>query len=580
MINPRDIRVLVVDDTVTYRRIVSDSLSTIPGISVVGSAPNGRIALARIEQLRPDILTLDLEMPVMDGLELLRQLKQSGSDVGAIVLSGITRESTNLTITALELGAFDFVAKPNEGSSEKNAEWLQQQLRLRIEAFSRRKHTKKILHGRDNQKATRNDAAQTTCGVTEHEPGDVEVVALGISTGGPKALSHMLPQLPADLSAAVLIVQHMPPGFTKSLANDLNKRCGLRVSEAVDGQSVLPGHVLIAPGGRQMKVLREEGQSTIRITDDPRENSCRPSVDCLFRSVARAYGPNAVGVIMTGMGYDGALGCQQMKQRGAPIIAQDESKGYLIDSRLGALAQEAGCTSFNDFCHKSRASRTLQIQVIDAITTQETLFFRDASPFEALKHKAIPEAIDARMGTSSSRRLRIWSAASSTGQEPYSIAMTLADLLPDIHSWDINILATDISDTALAQASLGKYAKHEVRRGMTPTMLSRHFREEEDGWRIKDNIRSMIRFERRNLLKPFTGLGPFDIIFCRNVAIYFDIDVKRNLFNRLADLLTPEGYLFVGSSESLNNLDPRFTPQLHCQSVFYQPNKRSSLATA
>ena len=161
------------------------------------------------------------------------------------------------------------------------------------------------------------------------EPGiDVLEVALhdlGAATGGPQALNHVLPQLPADFPASVLIVQHMPPVFTKSLADDLDKRCQLKVSEAVDGQPVVPGHVLIAPGGKQMKVTREGGQATVCITDDPPENSCRPSVDYLFRSVTRCYGPNAVGVIMTGMGNDGSQGCRQMKQRGATIIAQDEA---------------------------------------------------------------------------------------------------------------------------------------------------------------------------------------------------------------------------------------------------------------
>ncbi len=261
-------------------------------------------------------------------------------------------------------------------------------------------------------------------------------------------------------------------------------------------------------------------------------------------------------------------------------VVLDETKGYLIDSRLGSVAQEAGCTSFGELCRKARGNRTLELKIVDAITTQETLFFRDNSPFEALKHKSIPETIDAKAGTPFPRRLRIWSAASSTGQEPYSIAMTLCELLPDVHSWDINILATDISDSAIMQASLGRYARHEVQRGMTPQMLSKYFQEEPDGWRVKEELRAMIRFDGRNLLKPLSGLGPFDIIFCRNVAIYFDTDVKRDLFNRLADRLTPGGYLFVGSSESLNNLDPRFVPQHHCRCVFYQPNKQPAMATA
>jgi len=159
-------------------------------------------------------------------------------------------------------------------------------------------------------------------------------------------------------------------------------------------------------------------------------------------------------------------------------VVLDETKGYLIDSRLGSIADAAGCSNFVDFCQKALTDRTLQNEVINAITTQETLFFRDTSPFEALKHKAIPETIDAKADSPFPKRLCIWSAACSTGQEPYSIAMTLSELIPDIASWDINILATDISDSAISQASKGLYAKHEIQRGMAPNMLEKYFRPE------------------------------------------------------------------------------------------------------
>jgi two-component system, chemotaxis family, protein-glutamate methylesterase/glutaminase len=328
------VRVLVVDDTVTYRKIVRDMLAAVPGIEVVGTAANGKIALAKIEQLHPDVLTLDLEMPEMDGLEVLQHLQQSGSDVGAIMLSGSSKQGANATMAALELGAFDFVAKPVGGNAEENIRMLQQELRPRIEAFARKRRVHEILHGHGPPPPAampaplatdENDVVRRMSRIANTGSGHVDVVAVGISTGGPQALNHMLPQLPADLPVPVLIVQHMPPVFTKSLAEDLDKRCSLSVSEAVDGQPVMPGHVLIAPGGKQMKVVKEEEQATIRITDDPPENSCRPSVDYLFRSLMRTYGPNAVGVIMTGMGNDGAQGCRQMKQRGATIIAQDEA---------------------------------------------------------------------------------------------------------------------------------------------------------------------------------------------------------------------------------------------------------------
>lgn len=330
------IRVLVVDDTVTYRRIVADALSAVPGVTVVGTAANGRIALNKIPLLRPDLLTLDLEMPEMDGLSLLGELRYSDWEVGVIVLSSANKEGANATMAALNLGALDFVPKPVGGNAEENIKVLQRELVPKMEAFARKRHIRDILHRRAPAPAAPGFQAVPPVDVFEQlrrsvgmppagKPSRVDAVGIGISTGGPNALNRMLPRLPADLPVPILIVQHMPPVFTRSLAEDLDKRCSLRVSEASDGQAVLPGHVLIAPGGRQMKVVSEDGLPVVRITDDPPENSCRPSVDYLFRSLARVYGPHAVGVIMTGMGSDGTLGCRQMKQRGASIIAQDEA---------------------------------------------------------------------------------------------------------------------------------------------------------------------------------------------------------------------------------------------------------------
>ncbi|MGD0518749.1 MAG: protein-glutamate O-methyltransferase CheR [Thermoguttaceae bacterium] len=262
-------------------------------------------------------------------------------------------------------------------------------------------------------------------------------------------------------------------------------------------------------------------------------------------------------------------------------IVLDDSKGYLIESRLGSLAEAHGCNNFIEFCHKARnGDRTLKSHIIDAITTQETLFFRDSSPFEVLQHKVIPELIDAKAGAMFSKHIRIWSAACSTGQEVYSIAMTLCELIPDIFKWDIKILGTDISDAAVKQASLGRYAKHEIQRGMKPGFLQKYFIEGKDGWRVKDELRFLSSFQRRNLLEPLTDLGSFDIVFCRNVAIYFDAPTKRDLFHRLTRQMTSNAYLFVGSSESLADMGPQFVPNYHCRAIFYQPNKKTIMAMA
>jgi chemotaxis protein methyltransferase CheR len=261
-------------------------------------------------------------------------------------------------------------------------------------------------------------------------------------------------------------------------------------------------------------------------------------------------------------------------------LTLDASKGYLIESRLGEIARAAGCASFTELAYKAGAAgdRLLQNAIIDAITTQETLFFRDSSPFDALQHKVLPDLIDRRAGAPRAKRLRVWSAGCSTGQEPYSIAMTLCEAIPDVSSWDINVLGTDISNAAIRQASMGRYAKHEIQRGMKPHLLARHFREEAGGWKVKDQLRAMVTFGRRNLLEPFVDLGPFDVIFCRNVAIYFDPPTRRDLFRRVADRLTRDGRLFVGSSECLLDLGLQFLPQHYCHATYYLPQAPTTAA--
>lgn len=328
------VRVLVVDDTVVYRKIISDLLAEIPEVEVVGTAPNGKIAIQKCAQLQPDLLTLDLEMPELDGLGVLRHLREHATGTGAIMLSAFTTQGADATVMALELGAFDFVVKPTGGASDESLATLRRELVPKLLAFVRKHRVRTALRGATSPKP----AAQSThpetpaqapvppAAVARPVPrGKPRVIGIGISTGGPQALNILLPQLPADLAVPVLIVQHMPPMFTKSLADGLDERCALSVREAVDDEAVMPGSVLIAPGGRQMKVEAAGAQAVIRLTDDPPEQSCRPAVDYLFRSIANVYGGNAAGVIMTGMGSDGTLGCRLMKRRGATILTQDEA---------------------------------------------------------------------------------------------------------------------------------------------------------------------------------------------------------------------------------------------------------------
>ncbi|RLB81515.1 MAG: protein-glutamate O-methyltransferase CheR [Deltaproteobacteria bacterium] len=256
-------------------------------------------------------------------------------------------------------------------------------------------------------------------------------------------------------------------------------------------------------------------------------------------------------------------------------IFLDQSKAYLIESRLGSLVEEFGCTSYREFYFKAKsdASRSLEKRIIEAIATYETSFFRDTYPFELLKYKILPDLIDKRREKSPNFfpvPIRIWSAACSTGQEVYSIAIVLKELLPDLKKFNVKILGTDISGRAIARASYGEYNKFEIERGLSEERLQKYFSRNSNAWKIKDEIRTMATFKKQNLMKPFTGMGKFDIIFCRNVAIYFTPRDRVTLFNKIGDVLEPDGYLIIGSTESLASICPKFEPKRYLRSVFYQ----------
>jgi chemotaxis protein methyltransferase CheR len=253
----------------------------------------------------------------------------------------------------------------------------------------------------------------------------------------------------------------------------------------------------------------------------------------------------------------------------------DVSKTYLLETRLGKLLEAENCGSYTDlyYAAKKDSLKNIQKKIVNAITTNETLFFRDKNPFELLKHKIVPEIIDKHsvsINNPTDSSIRIWSAACSTGQEVYSIAIILKELLYDVFKYRIKLLGTDISDAAVTQASAGVYNKFEIERGLSADKLQKYFTPNGLGWKIKDEIRAMAMFKSINLQEPFNYLGKFDIIFCRNVAIYFTLEDRKKLFNRIADSLEPNGYLIIGSTESLTGVCPRFVPKRHLNSIFYQ----------
>lgn len=316
------INVLVVDDAVVVRRMVSDVLDGDPDIHVAGTAANGRIALQKVKQSCPDIVTLDVEMPEMDGLETVRELRKAFPRLPVIMFSTLTTRGAAATLDALAHGASDYVAKPaNVGSVSEAQNRIREQLIPKI----------KTLCGRPT--STYMPLPKPQVVLKAHAPAAVtlppDAVVIGVSTGGPNALAEVIPALPRDLAVPVAIVQHMPPVFTRTLAERLNASSQVTVVEAEHGMVLKPGWVYIAPGGYHMTVQRDGVRVVALLNQQPPENFCRPSVDVLFRSAAAVYGSRLLGVILTGMGKDGLEGTDAIVARDGHVLAQDEASSVV-----------------------------------------------------------------------------------------------------------------------------------------------------------------------------------------------------------------------------------------------------------
>jgi two-component system chemotaxis response regulator CheB len=308
------IRILVVDDAVVFRRLVAEELDADPALEVVGTAANGKIALARLPQVNPDLVILDVEMPELDGLATLREIRKTYPKLPVIMFSALTERGAAATLDALALGATDYFAKPaGAGGLDASLQVIRDELIPEIKALCGRAAAPAVA------------VAPAPPGPGPARTGPVEVVAIGTSTGGPNALAEVFAGLPADLPVPVVIVQHMPPTFTRLLAERLSAQFPLRVEEGRSGEPLRPGHAWIAPGDHHMIVVRDGAGARILLHQDPPENSCRPAADVLFRSVARAFGPAALAVVLTGMGRDGLRGCEAVREAGGQVIAQDEA---------------------------------------------------------------------------------------------------------------------------------------------------------------------------------------------------------------------------------------------------------------
>ena len=311
------IRVLSVDDSALMRQIMTEIINSHSDMEMVATAPDPLVARDLIKKFNPDVLTLDVEMPRMDGLDFLEKLMRL-RPMPVVMVSSLTGKGSEVTLRALELGAIDFVTKPQLGIREgmlAYSEMIAEKVRTAAKAS-----------------------------LAAHKPlsSSEKLIAIGASTGGTEAIRHVLQPLPLS-SPALLITQHMPPGFTRSFADRLNKLCQIGVKEAEDGERVLPGHAYIAPGDRHMELARSGANYQIKIHDGPAVNRHRPSVDVLFHSVAKQAGRNAVGVILTGMGNDGAAGMLAMRQAGAWTLAQNEASCVVFGMPREAINMGGVC---------------------------------------------------------------------------------------------------------------------------------------------------------------------------------------------------------------------------------------------
>ena len=305
------------DDAVVARRVISDILSEEAGLEVVGTAPNGRIALTKIERLQPDLVTLDIDMPELDGMETLGLIRSNFPGIDTIMVSNLTQRGARVTVDALFMGAADYVTKATKTSSPEAAkDHLREQLIPKIRAL--------YLGRQGGSTPSRTPVSNTAAGAGSR-PRKVGIVAIGASTGGPNALAEMLEKIPKGFLAPVVIVQHMPKNFTAFLADRLDSRCALTVREAQNGSVLTPGCAWIAPGDLHIKVRQNGGQSYLVTDDGPLVNSCRPSVDVLFHSVADCFNSSTLAVVLTGMGQDGLEGCRSIVSVGGRIVVQDQS---------------------------------------------------------------------------------------------------------------------------------------------------------------------------------------------------------------------------------------------------------------
>jgi len=353
-----ELRLLVVDDSAMYRQALKSIVETIPGVRCIGVACDGKEAMEKIVSEKPDVVTLDMEMPVMSGMDVIKAVTAKSLSTKLIIVSACSQSGAEVAIDALKLGAYDFITKPNRLGGGGAQDDIRRQLVEKLEALSGssipalKRSVKAIDTAKSSQqpRVIGKPSATTTAPVVAKPPPTLlspsrltlapKAIVMGCSTGGPKALLKLFSGLQSELGVPIFIVQHMPPMFTQTLAKSIDEISAVSVKEAEDGDKPLPNHAYIAPGGRQMKLVQGSAGVEIKITDDEPENFCKPSVDYFFTSVAEIYEARALGVILSGMGSDGSEGLKKMKRHGVTVLGQDEASCVVYG--MPRVAQEAG----------------------------------------------------------------------------------------------------------------------------------------------------------------------------------------------------------------------------------------------
>jgi two-component system chemotaxis response regulator CheB len=338
------IKTLVVDDTAIYRTILARVAASFEDVEVVGAMCNGALAIKWLEQTEADLVLLDIHMPEMDGIETLRHIRGQHPAAIVVMVSGVSSRSAATTIEALQLGAIDFVRKPDGDDFDANVHRLLDEFAPIMQMVRTRMYTRRFANPPAAESPAKSVAEPKT--KTGSIPSDIALVAIGVSTGGPEALAKLIPALPANIPVPVVVVQHMPPPFTKSLAESLNHKSALRVVEAQEGEAIVTGSVYLAPGGRHLLLRQHEGSITAGLNGEPPVNSCRPSVDVLFRSIGPCCGTRGVvAVVLTGMGRDGLDGVRALKRRSCYCITQ--SADSCVVYGMPRSVEEAGLSDIS-----------------------------------------------------------------------------------------------------------------------------------------------------------------------------------------------------------------------------------------